>query len=73
MIDLVALSGLFGEEFGAVARFNRMDDAEREKVCRDLRSAGHALQWVDETRLPQKALKMAIRLRRISRTVHAKT
>ena len=51
MVDLVALSGLFGEAFGAVARFEPLDDVEKEKVYRELKSAGHELLWASETRL----------------------
>jgi hypothetical protein len=61
MIDLVALMGLFGEVFGlaknwrvpTVARFERLEDAEQEKVFRDLKAAGHEFGWVREARLRQ--------------------
>ena len=59
MIDLAALVSLFAEALGAtkgwprIARFERLDDAERETVVHDLRAAGHELQWGRETRLRQ--------------------
>jgi hypothetical protein len=61
MIDLVALAGLFGEAFGltknwtvpAIARFERLEDAEQEPVVRDLKATRHELFWARETRLRQ--------------------
>jgi hypothetical protein len=61
MIDLAALVSLFGEALGAtkgwtqprIARFERLDDAERETVVHELRAAGHELQWGRETHLRQ--------------------
>jgi hypothetical protein len=61
MIDLAAIASLFVEIFGAakgwtepkIACFDPLEDAEQEKVFRDLKAAGHTLQWVDEMRLRQ--------------------
>ena len=61
MIDLAALASLFVEVFGAskdwrepkIARFDPLDEANKEQVVRDLRARGDELQWIDEVRLRQ--------------------
>jgi hypothetical protein len=59
MIDLAALGSLFVEVFGAskewrepkIARFDRVEDANKEQVVRHLQAKKHKLQWVNELRL----------------------
>jgi hypothetical protein len=59
MIDLAALGSLFVEIFGAskewtepkIARFDPVDEANKEPIVRDLMARGDKLQWVDEMRL----------------------
>jgi hypothetical protein len=59
MIDLAALGSLFVEIFGAskewtepkIARFDPVDEANKEPIVRDLMARGDKLQWADEMRL----------------------
>jgi len=59
MIDLAALGSLFVEIFGAskewtepkIARFDPVDEANKEPIVRDLMVRGDKLQWVNEMRL----------------------
>jgi len=59
MIDLAALGSLFVEIFGAskewtepkIARFDPVDEANKEPIVRDLMARGDKLQWVNEMRL----------------------
>ena len=61
MIDFAAIATIFVEVFGAskgwtepkIARFDPLEEAEREKAVRDLTAAGHTFQWVPDTRLRQ--------------------
>ncbi len=53
MIDLAALGSLFVEIFGAskewrepkIARFDPLEDANKEQIVRDLQAKKHKLQW----------------------------
>jgi hypothetical protein len=64
MIDPAALGSLLVEIFGAskewrepkIARFDPLEDAEKERIVRDLKAKGHRLQWVREHRLRQLKL-----------------
>ena len=61
MIDIMVLRELFAEEFRTaesareprVARFDRLSDAEQERVYHDLKASGHELLWALQTQLPQ--------------------
>jgi len=60
MIDLAALATLFFEaskEWSTpkVARFDPLEDAEKEEVFRNLKEKGHTLQWVDASWMRQWA------------------
>ena len=59
MIDLAALGSLFVEVFGVskdwrepkIARFDPLEDANKEQIVRDLQAKGHKLQSINELRL----------------------
>jgi hypothetical protein len=58
MIDLVGLVGTFYEASKEwrepkVVRFDLLQDAESEPVVKDLKSKGHKLAWVRESRMRQ--------------------
>jgi hypothetical protein len=61
MIDVAALGSLLVEIFGAakewsepkIVVFDPLENAEREKIVRDLKAEGHRLQWVRAHRLRQ--------------------
>jgi hypothetical protein len=61
MIDLAALVTLFVDVFGVskewtvpkVVRFEHLEDAQNERVVRDLKAAGHLITWAREEPLQQ--------------------
>jgi hypothetical protein len=61
MVDLAALGSLFVEIFEAskdwrepeIARFDPLEDADKEQIVRDLQAKKHELQWINELRLRQ--------------------